>query len=72
MDHLTADSDIVLASMGGKPQMPEDRIEEVSSDGSETVGQPGSNAASEEKLSTAERGEGLRERNLGQRPSETL
>ncbi|KAG8527843.1 uncharacterized protein KY384_006759 [Bacidia gigantensis] len=76
MDHLTADSDIVLASMGGKPTMPEDRIEhdEVERNTPKSSDRDGSKDVSSEKLSTAERGEaseGLRARgNVVKEPDE--
>lgn len=63
MDAPTADNDVVLASMGGKPQMPGGKEDEDA----ETVS-PGTNHSAdvqEEKWSAAERGvprEGLRER----------
>lgn len=67
MDHLTADSDIILASMGGRPTMPEDELEENASGDSSDVTKEGTSNDSMEKLSTAEQGEatgGLRERNM--------
>ncbi len=64
MDAPTADSDVVLASMGGKPQMPRDK-----DDGGAEMESPGTShsaeAQEEEKWSTAERGvarEGVRQR----------
>ena len=65
MDHLTADSDVVLASMGGKPRLPEEKMAEEEGVKESDNGQD-SNDTSEEKLSSAERGERsseLRERN---------
>ncbi|KAL8804414.1 MAG: hypothetical protein Q9200_005846 [Gallowayella weberi] len=56
LDHLTADSDIVLASMGGKPRMPEDPTVVKESPGSSKEGE-GSGSGSNEKMSMAERGE---------------
>lgn len=62
MDAPTADSAIVLASMGGKPRVPEDK------DGDGETESPGTSHDTEaggEKWSAAERGvprEGLRER----------
>lgn len=56
MDHLTADSDVVLASMGGKPRMPEEEFLEDDYVKDSDEGQP-SQEVSDEKLSTAERGE---------------
>ena len=55
MDHLTADSDIVLASMGGKPPMPGEKGEDNSSGSSDT--NEITSATGREKLSVAERGE---------------
>lgn len=64
LDHLTADSDIILASMGGKPRMPGDKTVDVSGKSSD-MSKEGTGSCSNENLSTAERGEatgGLRER----------
>lgn len=63
MDAPTADNEVVLASMGGKPQMPKGNENE-----DDETASPGTNHsadAQEEKWSAAERGiprEGLRER----------
>lgn len=62
MDAPTADNEVVLASMGGKPKVPEDKDEdaETASPGSTHI-----SGAQEGKWSAAERGvprEGLRER----------
>ena len=73
MDGPTADNDVVLASLGGKPRMPEDKYDEDA----KTEG-PGSNQSSndmiarkeEDKWSAAERAvprEGMRERVRGWR-----
>ena len=65
MDAPTADNEVVLASMGGKPQTP------GSEDENGETGSPGvsnSTEAQEEKWSAAERGvprEGLRGRAAG-------
>lgn len=70
MDHLTADSVIILASMGGRPTMPEDKLEENASSTSSEVPKEGTSSGSNEKLSAAEQGEatgGLRERNTASR-----
>ena len=68
MDAPTADNEVVLASLGGKPRMPEDKDDEDVDTKS-----PGTNQSSnemidrkeEDKWSAAERGvprEGMRER----------
>ena len=68
MDAPTADSEVVLASLGGKPRMPEDK-----NDGDIDTRSPGTNRSSnemidrkeEDKWSAGERGvprEGMRER----------
>lgn len=65
LDAPTADNDVVLASLGGKPKMPKD-IDEVSESPDTIQGSSDSVVAAEEdKWSAAERGvpcEGLRER----------
>ena len=63
MDAPTADSEVVLASMGGKPQVPGDKDDEGAE--MESVGTRNSAEAEEDKWSTAEADvprEGLRER----------
>jgi hypothetical protein len=71
MDAPTADNDVVLASLGGKPRMPEDKYDEDARTES-----PGTNQSSndriaqveEDRWSAAERGvprDGLRERGGG-------
>ncbi|KAL8794399.1 MAG: hypothetical protein Q9182_007624 [Xanthomendoza sp. 2 TL-2023] len=57
LDHLTADSDVVFASLGGKPRMPEDAIGDEDASGSSTKEGEGSGSGSNEKTSMAERGE---------------
>lgn len=62
MDAPTADNEVVLASMGGKPQMPKGKDGEAET---ESPGTSQSADAQEEKWSAAESGiprEGLRER----------
>ena len=62
MDAPTADNEIVLASMGGKPSMPSSKDEDTAM---EISGSNDSADAQEEKSSAAESGaphEGLRER----------
>ena len=66
MDAPTADSEIVLASMGGKPQVPGGEDDEVAE--TESVGTRNSAEAQEEKWSSTESAvprEGLRERGGG-------
>lgn len=66
MDAPTADNEVVLASMGGKPQMPTGEEDEDAE--TESPGTKNSADAQEEKWSAAERGvprEGLRERGGG-------
>ena len=66
MDAPTADNDIVLASMGGKPRMPSGREDEHAD--MESPGTNDSTDAQEDKWSAAERDaprEGLRERGGG-------
>lgn len=63
MDAPTADNEVVLASMGGKPKVPNDKDDEDA--GTESYDTNGSPDDQEEKWSAAERGvprEGLRER----------
>ena len=63
MDAPTADNKVVLASMGGKPKLPEDKDDEDC--GTESPGTRDSADDQEEKWSAADRGvprEGLRER----------
>lgn len=70
MDAPTADNEVVLASMGGKPRMPETKHED---EGMNRQSPGTSRSTEEEKWSAAERGvsaanqEGLRERTV---PSE--
>ena len=62
MDALTADNEVVLASMGGAPRMPESKDEDGESPGTSNSTD---GTQEEEKWSAAERGvarEGLRER----------
>lgn len=68
LDAPTADNDVVLASLGGKPRMPKD-IDEggAESENPDTIQGSSDNviAAEEDKWSAAERGvprEGVRER----------
>ena len=66
MDAPTADSEIVLASMGGKPQIPGGKDDE--GDETESVGTRNSAEAQEEKWPAAETAiprEGLRARGEG-------
>ena len=66
MDAPTADNEVVLASMGGKPKVPNDKDDE--DPGTESVDTNGSANEREEKWSAAERGvprERLRERSGG-------
>ena len=66
MDAPTADSEVVLASMGGKPKVSSDRDDRNAR--TESSGMSGSADDQEEKWSAAERGvprEGLRERSGG-------
>lgn len=44
MDSLTADADVVLASLGGKPEMPEDRLDRVRSGNRDIGGEQGSSS----------------------------
>ena len=69
MDAPTADNEVVLASLGGKPRIPADKIEGDNSGSGHSDTNKSSddtiNAADEDKRSAAERGvprEGLRER----------
>jgi hypothetical protein len=67
LDAPTADNDVVLASLGGKPRMPKDMDEGAESESPDTMQGSSNNvaAAEEDKWSAAERGmpcEGLRER----------
>ena len=75
MDAPTADNEVVLASLGGKPRIPDDKHDnddeedaESSSPGTDTKHSNSDNAinaAEEDKWSAAERGvrrEGIRER----------
>lgn len=68
MDAPTADNEVVLASLGGKPRMPGDeyeRDEATVSPGTHQSSDSTVNAAEEDKWSAAERGvprEGVRER----------
>lgn len=43
MDHLTADSDVVMASLGGRPVLPEDRLEEKRNAEQVEMGRRGNN-----------------------------
>lgn len=68
LDAPTADNDVVLASLGGKPKMPKD-IDEVGAESNSPDTIQGSSdnlaAADQDKWSAAERGvprKGLRER----------
>ena len=66
MDAPTADNEVVLASMGGKPQLPGGRDDEAAE--TESVGTRNSAEAQEEKWSATETAvprEGLRERGGG-------
>ena len=66
MDAPTADNEVVLASMGGKPQVPGGKDDEAAE--TESVGTRNSAEAQEEKWSATEAGvprEGLRERGGG-------
>lgn len=73
MDAPTADNEVVLASMGGKPRTPETTPEDAGADAEGTNRQsPGtSRSTEEEKWSAVERGvvapghQGLRERPYG-------
>ena len=63
MDAPTADNEVVLASMGGKPKLPNNKDDEDA--GTESFSTRGSGDGQEDKWSAAERGvprEGLRER----------
>ena len=55
MDHLTADSDIVLASMGGRPKMAGEEVEDASN-GSSDANEGLTNGVDIGKSSAAERG----------------
>lgn len=66
MDAPTADSEVVLASMGGKPKVPTDADDDNA--GTESSAISGSVDDQEEKWAAAEQGvprEGLRERSGG-------
>ena len=69
MDALTADNEVVLASLGGKPRMPEDINEQDDEKFSNPVTNEGSDntidAVDEDEWTAAERGvprDGIRER----------
>lgn len=68
MDAPTADNDVVLASLGGKPRMPEDKYENDAKTESPSTKQSSNDRVAQEEednLSAAERGasrEGLRAR----------
>ena len=68
MDAPTADNDVVLASLGGKPRMPgdtEDKNVVTESPGSVASGDENGNGHKEDKWSAAERGtlcDGMRQR----------
>ena len=56
MDHLTADSDIVLASLGGRPKMSEEEVEDVSGESS-NVNEEAANGFGRGESSAAECGD---------------